>query len=115
MKKYTIDATNISLGRIATQVASILNGKNTIDFVKNKVTDVNVEVVNASKMKVTGNKMKDSVHKTYSGYPGGLRQLSLENVVAKKGYGELLRHAVLGMLPKNKLQDVRMKNLTISE
>ncbi len=113
--KHIIDATNQSLGRIATQVAALLNGKNTVTFVKNKVAEVHVTVVNASKLKVTGKKMKDSVHKRYSGYPGGLTQESLTNVVAKKGHSELIKHAVEGMLPKNKLQKIRMKLLTISE
>lgn len=113
--KHTIDATNQSLGRIATQVAALLNGKNTVTFVKNKVANVHVEVIHASKLNVTGKKMKESVHKRYSGYPGGLTQESLTHVVAKKGYAELIRHAVEGMLPKNKLQKSRMKLLTISE
>lgn len=115
VKKYTVDATGESLGRLATKVASILNGKNTVDFVKNKVAPVTVEVINASKIKVTGNKMNDVVHKNFSGYPGGLKQTPLVRVVEKKGYAELIRHSVKGMLPKNKLQDIRMKNLTISE
>lgn len=113
--KHTIDATDQSLGRIATQVASLLNGKNTVTFAKNKIAEVEVHVVHASKLKVTGNKMKESVHKRYSGYPGGLTQESLTQVVAKKGYAELIKHAVEGMLPKNKLQKIRMKLLTISE
>lgn len=113
--KHTIDATNVSLGRIATQAAALLNGKNTVTFVKNKVAEVEVAVVNASKLKVTGKKMKESVHKRYSGYPGGLTQESLTHVISKKGHAELIRHAVEGMLPKNKLQKLRMQLLTISE
>lgn len=113
--KHTIDATGVSLGRIATVVAALLNGKNTTDFVKNKVTDVTVSVVNASKMKITGNKMSDSVHKRFSGFPGGLKQVPLSRVAESKGYGEILKHAVKGMLPKNKLQDLRLKNLIVSE
>ena len=114
-KQYIIDATGTSLGRVATQVASLLNGKNTVDFVKNKVVDVTVNVVNASKMKITGNKINDSVHKRYSGYPGGLKQIPLSRVISTKGYGEVLKHAVSGMLPKNRLQDIRIQNLVISE
>jgi len=112
---YTIDATNKSLGRLASEVASILNAKNSVNFVKNRVADVSVKIVNASKVKVTGNKMKESVHKSYTGYPGGLRERSLNYVVDKKGFGEIIKHAVKGMLPKNKLQDIRMKNLTVEE
>lgn len=112
---YTIDATDKSLGRLASEVAALLNAKNSVEFVKNRVADVKVNVINASKVRVTGNKMKESVHKSYSGYPSGLKERSLAYVVDKKGYGEIIKHAVLGMLPKNKLQDVRIKNLTIAE
>ncbi len=113
--KYTIDATGKSLGRLASEVAALLNAKNSVHFVKNKVADVEVAITNASKVKVTGNKMKESVHKSFSGYPGGLKEMPLHYVVSKKGFSEIIVHAVRGMLPKNKLQDVRMKNLSIEE
>lgn len=113
--QYTIDATNKTLGRLASEVAALLNAKNSVDFVKNRVADVSVKVINASKVKVTGNKMKESVHKSFSGYPGGLKEKPLAYVVEHKGYSELIKHAVLGMLPKNKLQDLRMKNLVVEE
>lgn len=112
---HTIDAKDRSLGRVATEVAALLNAKDSVNFVKNRVADVSIKVINASKIKVTGNKMKVSVHKSYSGYPGGLKEMPLQYVVEKKGFSELLSHAVRGMLPKNKLQDIRMKNLTIEE
>ncbi len=112
---YTIDATNKPLGRLASEVASILNSKNDVNFVKNRVEEMTVTVTNASKVKVTGNKMKDSVHKSFSGYPSGLKERTLNYVVANKGFSEIIRHAIKGMLPKNKLQDIRMKNLTIEE
>jgi large subunit ribosomal protein L13 len=113
--KYTIDASHQSLGRMASKIASILNGKEDVTFAKNIIADVQVEVINASKVKVTGSKMKESTHKRYSGKPGGLTIENYEAVVAKKGYAELIRHAVEGMLPKNKLQNERMKLLTIIE
>lgn len=112
---HTIDASNKSLGRLASEVAALLNAKNSIDFVKNRVADVSIKVINASKVKITGNKMKESVHKSFSGYPSGLKEMPLSYVAEKKGYGELIKHAVKGMLPKNKLQDIRMKNLAIEE
>lgn len=112
---YTIDAANKPLGRVASEVAALLNGKSSVDFVKNRVADVSVKVINASQVKVTGNKMKESVHKSFSGYPSGLKERTLAYVVDNKGYSELIKHAVLGMLPKNKLQDLRMKNLVIEE
>ncbi len=112
---HIIDATNRPLGRLASEVAALLNAKNSVDFVKNRVADISVKVINASKVKVTGNKMNDSVHKHYTGYPGGLREKSLAYVVKNKGFSEIIKHAVNGMLPKNKLQSIRMKNLVIEE
>lgn len=112
---HTIDASNKSLGRLASEVAALLNAKDSVNFVKNRVADISIKIINASKVKITGNKMKESVHKSYSGYPGGLKEMPLEYVVEKKGYTELIKHAVKGMLPKNKLQDIRMKNLAIEE
>jgi large subunit ribosomal protein L13 len=110
-----IDATGKSLGRLATEVSSILLAKNSASFAKNFTAKVKVEVINASKVKITGDKLKQKTHKRFSLYPGGLKTPSWADVSAKKGYGELLRHAVEGMLPKNSLQKERMKNLKISE
>jgi large subunit ribosomal protein L13 len=59
--------------------------------------------------------MKDSLHKTYSGYPGGLYEKSWKDVSAKKGFGELIIHAVSGMIPRNKLHDKRLMNLSTEE
>ncbi len=115
MTTHTIDATNKALGRLASEVAALLNGKDSTLFVKNAVLPVTVKIINASKVKVTGNKMKERVHKSFSGYPGGLKEQPLRDVVAKKGYSEIIKHAVYGMLPKNRLQDVRIKNLHIEE
>ncbi len=112
---HTIDASNKPLGRLASEVAALLNAKNSIHFVKNRVADVSIKIINASKIKITGNKMKESVHKSFSGYPSGLKEMPLSYVAEKKGYGELIKHAVKGMLPKNKLQDIRMKNLVVEE
>ncbi len=112
---HTIDASNKPLGRLASEVAALLNAKNSINFVKNRVADVSITIINASKVKITGNKMKESVHKSFSGYPSGLKEMPLSYVAEKKGYGELIKHAVKGMLPKNKLQDIRMKNLVVEE
>ncbi len=114
-KEYTIDAEGKTLGRLSTEIAAILNGKNSVNFAKNRVSLVEVKVLNASKVKLTGNKMKEVFHKRYSGYPGGQKFLNLAMVAEKKGYKEIIRHAVEGMLPKNRLQDKRMKNLLIEE
>ena len=113
--KYTIDAKDKALGRLASEVAALLNGKSVVGSAKNRVEDVTVEINNASLLKVTGKKMQDSVHKNFSGYPGGLKETPLNKVVEKHGYAALITHAVNGMLPKNKLQGERMKNLVIND
>lgn len=112
---YTIDGKGKVLGRLASEIAQLLLGKNSTSFAKNVVADVTVNVTNASGIIVTGNKMKSVTHKRYSGFPGGLKEENLDAVKAKKGMEEVLRHAVRGMLPKNKLQDLRMKSLHVSE
>lgn len=114
-KEYIIDASGKALGRLSSEVAAILNAKDSPSFAKNVVADVKVKVINASKIKLTGKKMDNSIHKTYSGHPGGQKVKTFADVVERKGYKELVRHAVEGMLPKNKLQDKRMKNLLIEE
>lgn len=115
INNITIDAAGKVLGRLASEIAAHLLGKNTTSRAKNAVHSIRVTVSNASKIKVSGDKLKTSVHKRYSGHPSGLKLPTLEQVATKKGYGELLRHAVEGMLPKNKLQNERMKNLTIND
>lgn len=113
--KIEIDATGKSLGRLATEVAATLLAKNSPSFAKNFVAKVKVEVTNASKVVVTGDKLKSKTHKRFSLYPGGLKTPTWDEVASKKGFKELVRHAVEGMLPKNSLQKERMKNLKISE
>ena len=113
MQKYTIDAKGRVPGRIATEVAVLLMGKNRTDFSKNTIPAVEVEVVSASDMKLDAKKLKDKQYHRHSLYPGGLKLESMEQVVAQKGAKEVLRRAVYGMLPKNKLRPRMMKNLKI--
>lgn len=113
--KYTLDAENKKIGRIATQAAVYLMGKNQNDFTKNNVADVKVEIKNASKVSVNQTKFETKTYSRYSGYPGGLRQPTMEQVVAKKGFSEVIKEAVSGMLPKNKLRSRMLKNLIITE
>jgi|APSaa5957512622_1039677.scaffolds.fasta_scaffold289565_1 large subunit ribosomal protein L13 len=114
-KTYTIDATGESVGRIASKVATILMGKNTADFMNNKVANHKVTIENASKAKISQKKKKTTEYSQYSGYPGGLKFVTMERVIEKFGYGEVFKKAVYGMLPGNKLRSPRMKNLTITE
>ena len=113
--KYILDAENKTIGRIATQAAVFLMGKNVASFVRNKVPEVIVEITNTSKARISDTKRLQKTYSRYSGYPGGLRKPTLKQVVNKKGYSELFKEAVRGMLPKNKLRKVMMNNLKISE
>ncbi|MSR87763.1 MAG: 50S ribosomal protein L13 [Candidatus Zambryskibacteria bacterium] len=115
MTKYTIDAKGRKPGRIATEVAVLLMGKNRTDFAKNKIPVVLVEVVYAGAMSLDSKKLKDKKYHRHSLYPGGLKIESMEQVVKQKGAREVLRRAVYGMLPKNKLRPKMMKNLKIKE
>lgn len=115
MKEYIIDAANKKLGRVATEAASVLLGKDSIAFAKNTVAPIVVKITNTSKADISEKKKGEKMYKSYSGYPGGLKERVMSDVITKKGYSELFRVAVAGMLPKNKLRAVRMKNLIITE
>ncbi len=115
MTKYTIDAANKRVGRIATEAAVLLMGKNLKDFKKNVVPSVEVLIKNTSKAIINETKMGNKVYSRYSGYPGGLRQPKMAEVISKKGYGVVFREAVSGMLPKNKLRSKMLKNLATEE
>lgn len=111
----TIDAQDKTLGRVASAAAKVLLGKHKTDFAKHMVMGEEVTITNASKVRVSGNKERDKKYIRYSGYPGGQKTERYEQVVARKGHKEVIRDAVLGMLPKNKLQMRRIKLLTIKE
>ncbi len=109
-----LDATGQRLGRLASEIAVILQGKGRADYAPNKVASVEVTVSNLDKLDLPDSKMTKE-YQSFSGYPGGLKISTMKQVVAKKGMEEILRKAVNGMLPKNKLQKLRMKNLIIEE
>ncbi len=113
--QYTIDAENKSMGRIASQVAVLLRGKNSPDFAPHIKPSNKVTIINASKTKLTGKKFTDKVYLRHSGYPGGQKSETLEDVVTKKGYEEVFRKAIYGMLPDNRLRKIMMNNLIIKE
>jgi large subunit ribosomal protein L13 len=114
-KEYIIDASGKALGRVATQAANLLRGKNTTTFALNIAPKVIVKVINASKMDVTQKKLRDKIYHHYTGHPGGLRETSLTHMVAKKGWAEPIKKAVFGMLPDNRLRAVMIKNLVVTE
>lgn len=109
----TIDAKDKTLGRVASAAAKALLGKHSAAFAKNVVAEDGVKIINASRVKVTGDKNRDKKYVRYSGYPGGQKIESYAMLTARKGESEALRKAVLGMLPKNRLQAKRIKMLTI--
>lgn len=113
--KYTIDASDRKLGRLASDIATKLMGKESVDFKRNQVADVTVTVENAAEMDISDDKLDNKEYDRHSGHPGGRKVETAREVVESKGYSELLRRAVRGMLPKNKLQDPTMKNLTVVE
>ena len=112
--KYVVDAKGKVPGRVATEIAVLLMGKNRTDFARNRIPDVAVEVLSSSQMLLNAKKLKDKMYSRYSGFPGGLKRESQGHVVETKGAKEVLRRAVYGMLPKNKLRPKMMKNLKIN-
>lgn len=107
-----VDATDKVLGRLATKVASILRGKDKVIFSPHQDTGDEVIVINASKIRVTGKKMASKEYKRYSAYPGGLNLTTLDAMM-KKNPEHVIRHAVKGMLPKNKLGEKLIKKLRV--
>lgn len=112
--KYTIDATNKKLGRVAQEAASYLMGKNSVDFARNVVPEVKVVVANAALLDINEKKKDDKYYLTYSGYPGGQKKEFLGDLMDRKGAKELVIRAVSKMLPKNKLRDRMMLNLEVT-
>jgi len=113
-KEYIINAEGKRLGRVATEAAAVLLGKNSVTFVKNTPADVVVTIQNASKLDISDRRGKDEFQ-TYSGHPGGRKVETLDHLANRRGYGEVVRRVVSGMIPKNKLHTPRMKNLVVTE
>ena len=111
---YTIDAKNRVLGRLAAEIAVLLRGKNKIEFSPNKDIGSFVVVKNAGKIKVTGRKIDQKVYYRHSGYLGGLKETSLKKLL-KENPEQVLRNAVFGMLPKNKLRSEMIKRLKLEK
>ena len=112
--KYTIDATGKRIGRVASEAASLLMGKNISSFVRNAFpSEVSVEIINTSKSEIDQKKIRQKTYAKYSGYPGGLRHEKMSDLITKKGIGEVYRRAVYGMLPPNKLRPKMIKKLKI--
>jgi large subunit ribosomal protein L13 len=112
---YTIDAAGEHLGRVASEAASALLGKKSVNYIKNEVLPVEVTIVNATKLELPEKRVAGKEYTRYTGYPGGLRFTSMAQLIEKKGVSELLRKTVDGMIPRNKLRKERMKRLTITD
>ena len=111
-KWYVIDAEGKTLGKLASEAASILRGKKKPIYTPHVDCGDYVIVVNAEKVHVTGKKETDKIYKSYSGYPGGLKEITLGEIREKKPE-EIIRHAIKGMMPKGKLGRQMYKKLKV--
>ncbi|GIW64071.1 MAG: 50S ribosomal protein L13 [Patescibacteria group bacterium] len=109
---HLIDVSGKTLGRIVPKIAQILQGKNKVNYVSYLDMGDYVVVINAKKIVVTGKKYQSKVYTRYSGYPGGLKVEKFSDLIDKKPE-YIIKHAVSGMLPKNKYRDQRLKRLYI--
>lgn len=109
---WVIDASNHTLGRLAAEVASVLRGKRKPIFTPNVDTGDFVVIVNAEKIMVTGNKLSGKMYHHHSGYPGGLKSVSLEKLLQEKPES-VIEKAVWGMLPKNSIGRQTIKKLKV--
>ena len=110
--EFTIDATGKKLGRVTSLAASYLRGKMDTGFAPNKISDVKVTILNASKLDLSERRLNEELQ-TYSGYPGGQKIESRGHLMDRRGIREVIMRTVRGMLPRNKLRDQMLKNLTI--
>ena len=114
-ENHIIDASDKVLGRLAAQIVGLLRGKAKPGFANNKDIGDFVTVKNTDKMKITGKKFEDKIYYRHTLYLGGLKEQTMKEVYAKKGSGEVLRKAVMGMLPKNKLRARQIKRLRLEK
>jgi large subunit ribosomal protein L13 len=112
---HTIDAKGKKLGRVSSQVATLLMGKRTVSFSRNKVSGVVVKVINAGKISMDAKKLSDKEYVTFTGFRGGINTEKLGHLIARKGAKEAIERAIYRMLPSNSLRKSMMKNLTITE
>ncbi len=109
---YVVDADGKTLGRLATRIADVLRGRHKPIYTPHVDVGDFVIVINASKIKVSGRKETQKKYYNYSGYPGGLREETLKEVLEKDA-SRVIQHAVKGMFPKNRLARVQIKKLKI--
>ncbi len=111
-QEHTIDVTGKSMGRVASEIAILLRGKNKPSFERHTDCGDIVKIQNADKMVLTGNKMDDKLYHSYSGYPGGIKTRTAGQLMAKDP-GKLLQECVRKMLPATRLRSGQLKRLII--
>lgn len=111
-KWHVIDVKGEILGRVTNRIATLLIGKNKVNYAPNLDMGDYVIVINSTQVEVTGSKKTDKIYQNYSGYPGGLREVRFERVM-QDNPERIIREAVSGMLPKNKLRKLRLSRLYI--
>ncbi|OGI29718.1 MAG: 50S ribosomal protein L13 [Candidatus Moranbacteria bacterium RIFOXYA12_FULL_44_15] len=111
-KYHLFDAEDKSPGRLATEIATVLRGKNKVDFAPHIDGGDFAVVVNSDKFRITGNKMEGKLYHRFSGYPGGISTKTLKDRMESESE-KVIRDAVWGMLPKNKLRDRMIKRLLV--
>lgn len=109
---YLVDASNKTLGRLASEVASRLRGKHKPEYTPHVDTGDFIVIINASQVKVTGNKAKAKIYYSHSGYPGGLKEMTFEKLLLKSPE-RVLEIAIKGMLPKNPLGRAMYRKLKV--
>lgn len=110
---FLVDAKDQILGRLAVKIAKLLMGKDVASFNRAVDAKTNVVVINAKHIKLTGNKLAGKIYRSHTGYPGGLNLKTAGQILDGKQPTEVVRHAVAGMLPKNKLNNVALDRLKI--
>lgn len=113
--EYVIDAKGKKIGRVASQAAAQLAGKHMVSYERNKAPAIKVKITNVSQLDIAQSKREGHLHHRHSQYRGGLTTVTTAQFIEKKGYKELMRKTVFGMLPTNKLRAKMIKNLIISE
>jgi len=114
-KTHIIDVASKSLGRAASEIASLLRGKDSPDFRPNKDPESSVLVKNIAKIRFSGKKIEKKIYYRHSGYLGGLKETPLKKILKEKGPAEALKRAVYGMLPTNKLRARQIKRLKFED
>ena len=112
--KRIIDATGKRLGKVATEAAVIMMGKDQPNFAKHIIADVDLEITNVSKLDIPEGK-EGAIYQSYSGYPGGRKTETLIHLAERRGYDEVVRRTVGGMLPNNKHKNRLLAKLVITE